>query len=170
MYEEARLHICRAPRNNLTHIFTECHGNFVHAYLLWSATIKFPLNSSVPSWSWRQIPHNRDFHHHHLPPSSVQPKRRPGEEIVSYANIFCLCWVLHLHRQARTRWPSIPQHFSIPVKIDNNNICWSWRFLREEIHWKKTFSFGHCPNYLTPPPWPQFKQLGPLPREGGEIY
>ena len=25
---------------------------------------------------------------------------------------------------------------------------------REDIHWKKTFSFGHCPNYLTPPPWP----------------
>ena len=27
---------------------------------------------------------------------------------------------------------------------------------------KETFSFGHCPNYLTPPPWPQFGQLGPL--------
>ena len=24
--------------------------------------------------------------------------------------------------------------------------------LREDINWKKTFSFGHCPNYLTPPP------------------
>ena len=23
---------------------------------------------------------------------------------------------------------------------------------REDINWKKTFSFGHCPNYLTPPP------------------
>ena len=29
--------------------------------------------------------------------------------------------------------------------------------------WKKTFSFGHCPNYLNPPPpSPQFGQLGPL--------
>ena len=27
---------------------------------------------------------------------------------------------------------------------------------------KKTFSFGHCPNHLNPPPWPQFGQLGPL--------
>ena len=26
---------------------------------------------------------------------------------------------------------------------------------------KKTFSFGHCPNHLTPP-WPQFGQLGPF--------
>ena len=26
---------------------------------------------------------------------------------------------------------------------------------------KKTFSFGHCPNYLNPP-WPQFGQLGPF--------
>ena len=36
--------------------------------------------------------------------------------------------------------------------------------LREDINWKKTFSFGHCPNYLkkNPPPWPQFGQLGPL--------
>ena len=24
--------------------------------------------------------------------------------------------------------------------------------LREDINWKKTFSFGHCPNYLNPPP------------------
>ena len=35
--------------------------------------------------------------------------------------------------------------------------------IREGVNWKKkTFSFGHCPNYLTPPPWPQFGQLGPL--------
>ena len=27
---------------------------------------------------------------------------------------------------------------------------------------KKMFSFRHCPNYLNPPPWPQFGQLGPL--------
>ena len=27
---------------------------------------------------------------------------------------------------------------------------------------KKSFSFGHCPNHLTLPPWPQFGQLGPL--------
>ena len=34
---------------------------------------------------------------------------------------------------------------------------------REEVNRKKTFSFGHCPNYLNPPPpWPQFGQLGPL--------
>ena len=32
--------------------------------------------------------------------------------------------------------------------------------IREEINRKKTFSFGHCPNYLTP--WPQFGQLGHL--------
>ena len=24
--------------------------------------------------------------------------------------------------------------------------------LREDLNWKKTFSFGHCPNYLNPPP------------------
>ena len=35
--------------------------------------------------------------------------------------------------------------------------------LREGVNEKKTFSFGHCPNYLNPPtPWPQFRQLGPL--------
>ena len=27
---------------------------------------------------------------------------------------------------------------------------------------KKTFSFGHCPNHLNPPPWPQLGQLGPF--------
>ena len=27
-----------------------------------------------------------------------------------------------------------------------------WMWLREDINWKKTFSFGHCPNYLPPPP------------------
>ena len=34
--------------------------------------------------------------------------------------------------------------------------------VREDLNGKKTFSFGHCPNPLTPPPWPQFGQLGPL--------
>ena len=35
--------------------------------------------------------------------------------------------------------------------------------VREDLNLKKTFSFGHCPNYLSPhPPWPQFGQLGPL--------
>ena len=34
--------------------------------------------------------------------------------------------------------------------------------LREGVNGKKTFSFGHCPNYLNPPPWPEFGQLGPL--------
>ena len=34
--------------------------------------------------------------------------------------------------------------------------------IREDIGTKKTFSFGHCPNHLNPPPWPQFGQLGPL--------
>ena len=34
--------------------------------------------------------------------------------------------------------------------------------LREGVNGKKTFSFGHCPNHLNPPPSPQFGQLGPL--------
>ena len=34
--------------------------------------------------------------------------------------------------------------------------------LWEGVNGKKTFSFGHCPNPLNPPPWPQFGQLGPL--------
>ena len=34
--------------------------------------------------------------------------------------------------------------------------------IREDIRRKKTFSFGHCPNYLPTPPWLQFGQLGPL--------
>ena len=34
---------------------------------------------------------------------------------------------------------------------------WGWArtdegFKREGVNEKKTFSFGHCPNYLTPPP------------------
>ena len=33
--------------------------------------------------------------------------------------------------------------------------------LRENIKRKKTFSFGHCPNHLTPP-WPPLEQLGPF--------
>ena len=40
-------------------------------------------------------------------------------------------------------------------------IVWSWEVesrvsvivvVREDLNWKKTFSFGHCPNYLNPPP------------------
>ena len=34
--------------------------------------------------------------------------------------------------------------------------------VREGVNGKKTFSFGHCPNHLNPPPSPQFGQLGPL--------
>ena len=35
--------------------------------------------------------------------------------------------------------------------------------LREGVNGKKTFSFGHCPNHLKPPPpRPEFGQLGPL--------
>ena len=34
--------------------------------------------------------------------------------------------------------------------------------IREGVNGKKTFSFGHCPNHLNPPPSPQFGQLGPL--------
>ena len=43
------------------------------------------------------------------------------------------------------------------VKCQSLLVC-----VREEVNRKKTFSFGHCPNFLTPPPWPQFGQLGPL--------
>ena len=35
-------------------------------------------------------------------------------------------------------------------------------YLREALLKKKMFSFGHCPNYLPPPPSPQFGQLVPL--------
>ena len=42
----------------------------------------------------------------------------------------------------------------------------SWyELVREDINRKKTFSFGHCPNHLNPPPWPQFGQLGPFFRK-----
>ena len=41
-----------------------------------------------------------------------------------------------------------------------NADCTFW--LREGVNGKKTFSFGHCPNHLNPPPSPQFGQLGPL--------
>ena len=37
-----------------------------------------------------------------------------------------------------------------------------WARIREDLNRKKTFAFGHCPNHLDPPPWPQFGQLGPL--------
>ena len=42
-------------------------------------------------------------------------------------------------------------------------VQWSQGDLREDINRKKTYSFGHCPNPLNPPPpWPQFGQLGPF--------
>ena len=31
--------------------------------------------------------------------------------------------------------------------------------LREDLNRKKTFSFGHCPNHLTPPPDPNSRNL-----------
>ena len=33
-----------------------------------------------------------------------------------------------------------------------NWFYWSLFYFREDLNWKKTFSFGHCPNYLNPPP------------------
>ena len=44
----------------------------------------------------------------------------------------------------------------------NDNSCLVNKGLREDINRKNTFSFGHYPNHLTRPPWPQFRQLGPF--------
>ena len=35
---------------------------------------------------------------------------------------------------------------------DNDSIMISLKVVREDINSKKKFSFGHCPNPLTPPP------------------
>ena len=40
--------------------------------------------------------------------------------------------------------------------VTKNNIKKHYQYypftIREGVNWKKTFSFGHCPNYLNPPP------------------
>ena len=46
------------------------------------------------------------------------------------------------------------------LMADSEKICLGR--IREDINEKKTCSFGHCPNHLNPPPWPEFRQLGPL--------
>ena len=61
------------------------------------------------------------------------------------------------------------------VKCQSLLVC-----IREEVNRKKTFSFGHCPNYLTPPPDPNLGNLVLFFRTskfiefakmwGGEIY
>ena len=58
--------------------------------------------------------------------------------------------------------PKVPKNPKIPQiqGICSNTL--SGRQASGRRQWKKTFSFGHCPNYLNPPPWPQFRQLGPL--------
>ena len=38
------------------------------------------------------------------------------------------------------------------VQVDSKFNLKVFISLREGINWKKTFSFGHCPNYLNPPP------------------
>ena len=56
-------------------------------------------------------------------------------------------------------------HKKTPLRLKRSWKYWHicmWDKVREGVNWKKTFSFGHCPNYLNPPPWPQFGQLGPL--------
>ena len=40
-----------------------------------------------------------------------------------------------------------PFPFMFPIILLKNFMS-----VREDINWKKTFSFGHCPNYLNPPP------------------
>ena len=42
---------------------------------------------------------------------------------------------------------------------------WKSKQLGKTSKKKKTFSFGHCPNHLNPPPSPQFGQLGPFFRK-----
>ena len=43
-----------------------------------------------------------------------------------------------------------PRKLGSPLNWDSQK--WSNMRLREGVNWKKTFSFGHCPNHLTPPP------------------
>ena len=67
------------------------------------------------------------------------------------------------------KWSVCP-HLSLCLRGRWRRLMWRWRpsivdsvwedfggrlaDIREEINWKKTFSFGHCPNYLPPLPPP----------------
>ena len=60
---------------------------------------------------------------------------------------------------------AIPEPINIIEQISKILKLGDWyiHLFREGFNEKKTFSFGHCPNYLnTPPPWPRFGQLDPL--------
>ena len=63
--------------------------------------------------------------------------------------------------------PPLKSKFSIPMPESDVSHCWAthtsdssilgklgeiFSRLREDIRRKKTFSFGHCPNHLNPPP------------------
>ena len=73
-------------------------------------------------------------------------------------------WCNHLERKSEIDLLPCKWMFWVPANVIH--ILEEKLLLREDINWKKTFSFRHCPNYLNPPPpWPQFGQLGPLFRK-----
>ena len=105
-----------------------------------TARIKFTLDCSPPTRTLVAVSSN--------PYQPARPKGiQPGEENC----LTPLCaWILSLSHSLST-WRTPQFSGSITTVLAKG---------RGQL--KKTFSFGHCPNYLTPPPWPQFGQLGPL--------
>ena len=71
-----------------------------------------------------------------------------SSKVVAVLNV-----ALFLHRNSQFKVSTRP------IRQHQNRIC---LILGKRSIEKRTFSFGHCPNYLTPTPWPQFGQLGPL--------
>ena len=92
-------------------------------------------------------------------PCTMPSKWRGCEDLLSdpspiFVHIFhWLTWL--------TRWPCsdlIDSHWWGYLIGDGWILArfWSWIMvnIREDLNRKKTFSFGHCPNHLTPPPTP----------------
>ena len=76
-------------------------------------------------------------------------------------------WSIKLANPAKQHGPSqalvsVTRYRFLEKSSNKRMLTYTYLLLREDIRRKKTFSFGHCPNHLNPPSWPQFGQLGPL--------
>ena len=113
------------------------------------ATLHFHRHQGDKSWN------REDFRGHDDDHQLIFQRRRKLE-----LERVLVCKFVTLRETSSPDWPPLStpdSHFS------HHNLVLELGPIREDINRKKTFSFGHCPKHLNPPPpWPQFGQLGPF--------
>ena len=81
-----------------------------------------------------------------LPSSVRNPDSRRGKEVMTNPTSKTIFLPVDWSQMS-------PSQSCDKLVVDNRqNHSWEWYTFREDINEKKTFSFGHCLNYLNPPP------------------